>query len=338
LAGADVLHNEAVLYHTPNGQLSPLGEATREFADFALRRHRDVGQTVTPVALMAPYDQGFDPKHGLYNQKDAVWYQDLAYNDGDYMLDNLLRVAYPNHWLHGRTPGAPFNDASGIPDAARFRAYLASGGDPRPFEPMPTTRWGDNLDVITDQATPETLALYKVIVLAGEVRWTPALRDAVLDWVSRGGELVAAAGQLSSADLAPFGVASPPAGVVSMYARGAGRLHFIPQTFAQSADRRELSPLLTGLLDALSAKYMPARVEGPAIEFVVNQGAGRMLVGLVNNSGQLWRGRVIFATPAGSRTVREWVEERALVFETGEAGVAAEVIVPPYDVRVVVLE
>jgi hypothetical protein len=47
---------------------------------------------------------------------------------------------------------------------------------------------------------------------------------------------------------------------------------------------------------------------------------------------------VIFAAAAGSRSVREWVEDRAISFEAGDAGVVAELIVPPYDVRVVVLE
>jgi hypothetical protein len=36
-------------------------------------------------------------------------------------------------------PGAPFSTA------VAYQQFLASGGDPRPYEPMPFTRWGDGV-------------------------------------------------------------------------------------------------------------------------------------------------------------------------------------------------
>ena len=200
MSGAHVIQNEASTYYTRSGQLNPFGQATKEFADFSLRRHTDVGRPSIFCALLVDHYSGFDPKHGPYNQSDAVWYQDIDYSEGDSMIDNFLKVAFPNHWLHGLTPGAPFADSKGRPDTAQFRAYLQRGGDPRPYEPMPFTRWGDNLDVITTKAPLDTLRQYKVIALLGGVTIDSSLRDALRTWVQEGGVLVVNARQMTVAD------------------------------------------------------------------------------------------------------------------------------------------
>jgi hypothetical protein len=158
------------------------------------------------MALMVGYYGGFDPKHWVHCQASAVWYRDIPYSDGDHMLDNFLEVAFPGHRLHGLAPGAPFADAAGAPDPAAFRRWLRAGGDPRPFEPMPSTRWGDNLDVIADNAPAETLRQYRVIALVGDVSLDAPTRDAIRAWVADGGTLVANAEQVTAADEPLLGV------------------------------------------------------------------------------------------------------------------------------------
>ena len=157
MSGAHVINIEPTLYYHSDGRLNPFGQMTKEFGDFALRRHTDVGRPVVPMALMLNFHHGFDAKHNLYNQYDAVWYGDIPYSTGDFMINNFWKEAYPGHWLHGLTPGAPFADGSGNPDATRFQQYLSAGGDPRPYEPMGSTRWGDNIDVILNNASLATL-------------------------------------------------------------------------------------------------------------------------------------------------------------------------------------
>jgi hypothetical protein len=206
LAGANVLQNEAATYTNSKGDLNPFGQATQDFADFALRRHPDVGGATVTTAFLISSDAGFDPKHGAYNQANAVWYQDIAYNNGDFMIDNLLRTAFPNHWQHGLTPGAPFANAAGVPDTAKFQAFLAAGGDPRPYEPMPTTRWGDNIDIVTSAIGAPALAQYKVLVLLGDVSLDDRLRSDLRDWVNNGGTLVMNAEQMTASDVPMFGV------------------------------------------------------------------------------------------------------------------------------------
>lgn len=206
MAGAHMIRNEATGYYKNGSQLDPFGRVTREFADFALTRHPDIGRAAVTTALMIGHTSGFDPKHWLYLQQDAVWYQDLPYSDGDRMINQFFRLAYPNHWLHGLTPGAPFNDAAGRPDARGFQNYLARGGDPRPFEPMGTTRYGHSMDVITDRAAAESLGNYKTIILLGDVVIDSRMREALAAWVEGGGTLVTAAGQNTGFDPALLGL------------------------------------------------------------------------------------------------------------------------------------
>ena len=211
LAGARTIQNEAANYRFANGTLNPFGLVTEEFADFALRRHPDASQPKITVAILISHSAGFDPKHGVYDQRDAVWYQDIPYSDGDYMTNNFFRLAYPNHWLHGLAPAAPFANSSGVPNQAAFRSFLASGGDSRPFEPMPFTRWGDNLDILTDAAQAKALDRYKVIFMLGDVSLDTRLRGDLTAWVDRGGILIVNAAQTTAADQSLLGASVNPA-------------------------------------------------------------------------------------------------------------------------------
>src|SRR5262249_4969068 len=185
MGGAHIIQMEpAVYYYSGTSQVNPFGQMMKDFANFSLTRHSDVGAPVAPMALMLDFYSGFDTKHGPYNQADAVWYQDIPYSSGDHMINNFFKVAYPNHWLHGTTPNAPFSDSVG------YKSFLASGGDPRPYEPMPTTRWGDTMDVTLNTASLSTLNRYKVIVLMGGVVIDDQLRPILQSWVQSGGTLV----------------------------------------------------------------------------------------------------------------------------------------------------
>lgn len=205
-AGARTIQNEAAIYRYSDGRLNPFGDVTQEFAGYALRRHPDVGQPVVSTAILIDHHTGFDPKHGPFNQNEAVWYQDIPYSDGDHMLDNFFRLAFPQHWQHGLAPGAPFADSEGVPNDVKFRAFLRAGGDPRAYEPMPFTRWGDNLDVITNQISAAALSYYKVIVMVGDVTLDTRLRDDLRNWVNRGGILVINSSQAVAADEDLIGV------------------------------------------------------------------------------------------------------------------------------------
>src|SRR5205814_7701032 len=85
LAGADLIQNEAATYETPAG-LNPLGQTVRDFADFALNRHRDRGTPYVPMAIMQSHTSGCEPKFGEYARRAQKWYLQAPYTDADRML------------------------------------------------------------------------------------------------------------------------------------------------------------------------------------------------------------------------------------------------------------
>lgn len=206
MSGAKLILNEASTYRFADGRMNPFGSMVQEFADFALFRHTDLGQPAVSTALLISPDAGYEPKHGIYNQQSAAWYRDLPFTGGDFMADQFFRLAFPNHWLHGLTPGAPFANSSGVPNTNQFRSFLASGQDPRPFEPMPFTRWGDRFDVLTTRTPASALQRYRTIILMGDVTLAPPLRQALMAWVSAGGKLVINSAQATAEDQALTGV------------------------------------------------------------------------------------------------------------------------------------
>ncbi|MBV8135090.1 MAG: hypothetical protein JO121_05515 [Deltaproteobacteria bacterium] len=379
LAGAHAIHIEPTVYYHPSGKLNPFGEAVRDFAEFALIRHPDVGRSVPGLALLLDHFNGFDTKHGYYNQVDSVWYQDIAYSEGDYMINNFFKVAYPNHWLQGQTPGAPFLDASGKPNAATFRAYLAAGGDPRPWEPMARTRWGDNLDVITTRASVDSMRRYRATALLGDVTIDPSLRATLTAWVQAGGTLAVNAKQVSAADEPLLGVrmsattkaasdsrwlptgtvwaekpfnytvvtpttAVPLASTVSgdllitVNTVGRGKVILSTPTYLQSSRRDSFLSIGTALFDYLQNAVIPAHVIGSPVEYIVNQEDGRILVMVVNSSGQGWSGTVVLNPDRSVIHVREYTQDQDVPYTRTRSGASIPANVPAYDLRIYAAE
>ena len=379
-AGARTIQNEAAIYRYPSGQLNPFGEVTKEFAGFALRRHPEVAQPIVSTAILIDHHAGFDPKHGVYNQSNSVWYQDIPYSGGDHMLDNFFRLAFPQHWLHGLAPGAHFADSAGVPNEAKFRAFLLAGGDPRPYEPMPATRWGDNLDVITNHVPAQALSYYKVIVLVGDVTLDTRLRADLRDWVNRGGILVLNAAQIVAADedlagaalqSAPlrtasssrwlpsnnsvnesgydyFAVRATTAEVLAVNEAndplitrrriGAGEVYLTTPDHLQSKVRDQILPIGKQLLDSLFLRVSLARVNGPPIEYVVSEAAGKILVTLINNSAADWVGEVVIRRPNGFSRVMEYLSDQPAAFRSSRREVTVATRLPAFEVRVFALE
>jgi hypothetical protein len=378
MSGAHIINIEPTRYYYSDGRVNPFGQMTKDFGDFALRRHTDVGRPVVPMAVMLNFSHGFDPKHWLYNQYDAVWYGDIPYSTGDFMINNFMNVAYPGHSQHGLTPGAPFLNTSGTPDATKFQQYLSSGGDPRPYEPMGSTRWGDNNDVILSNASLTTLRQYKVIALLGDLVIDTNLASALQTWVQEGGVLVANTKQVTAATEGLFGVTrtqttrtattstwledntnyTEPAfeyqvvtpGSASVLARsgqdavitsnsvGLGRAVLTTPSYLQSTDKSRLLTIGTRLLDSLHSSYLPARVSGPPIEYIVNQAPGKVIVMLVNNTGTTWNGSVVATAQGPVTAVREYLSDTNATYSTSGSAVTVSAQVAPYDVRAYAVE
>jgi hypothetical protein len=199
MSGADMILNEGSVWYNA-GRLNPLGQTLQEVADFCLKRHPDIGKTVVPAALLIEFSHGFEPKFGRFSQSDYVWYWKIPYNNGDRMIHRLLEMFFPGYWKSGTLPpNAPQTPAD-------YRAALRRGADPRPWEPMGESRWGDQLDILLSNASLAALKNYRVIILAGSITVDDALRQKLDAWVEQGGTLVITAGQIRSVDETLAGV------------------------------------------------------------------------------------------------------------------------------------
>jgi hypothetical protein len=375
MAGAHILQIEPTLYYGPGGAaaLNPFGSAVKEFADFALRRHPDVGAPVVPMALMLDAHSGFDPKHGRYNQQNAVWYQDIPYSSGDFMIDNFLKLAYPDHWRHGTAPGPRFSTPMG------YQQFLTSGGDPRPYEPMPFTRWGDTFDVVLNTAPAGALRRYKVIVLLGDVVTDARLRQDLQSWVRAGGTLVVNVTQATTADEALLGVRlggaslggttsrwladntaypEPPfryrpvapvaarvlatagdgAPLITSNAVGAGQVILTTPEHLQATARDRLLDVGVRLLDELSRRQAPAVVSGPGAQYMFSAAPGRLVTTIVNNSGMEWNGAITAGIPGAVTAVREYTADTSADCARTGPTVTVKGSVPAYDLRIFAIE
>jgi hypothetical protein len=377
MAGARLIQTEAATYTFADGRLNPLGVISQDFADFALRRHADIGAPVVTTALLVNPVSGFDTKHGAFNQDNAVWYQDLPYNNGDFMMDNFLRLAYPNHWLQGLAPNAPFANSAGVPNQTQFRAYLAGGGDPRPYEPIPTTRWGDSMNVITTGASLSALDPYKLIIMLGDVKLSARLRADLLSWVRKGGVLLMNSAQIQPEDEVLTGASVQGQNLMASSSKwtgagseseflylyslfqtssaevravnergdplvlrnslGLGEVWLTTPQYAQSTGH-QLLQVSVQLLDQLQARFAPVRVSGAPVQYVVNQSADKLTVTVINNSGTQWSGDIVVPRDSSGVIVREYISDRPVSFSPSGAELTLNARVAPYDVGVFAVE
>jgi hypothetical protein len=379
MSGAQILKTESTVYYYPNNQLNPFGQMAKAFADFALTRHPNVGLPAVVMALLVDHNSGFDPKHWIYDQLNFVWYGDIPYSNGDFMINNFLRLAFPNHWLHGLCPGAPFADASGNPNLAQFQAYLAAGGDPRPYEPMSFTRWGDNIDIITSHASINTLRNYKYIVILGDVTFSSQLQQDLQGWVQEGGTLVINTSQLATADESFLGVgvktttksassskwlldgtqytespfqyttvvpstaqvlatANGSDPLITTNAVGKGHVILTTPSYLQDAAQDQILSIGTRLLDWLQSQYAIAQVNGPPIEFIVNQAPYGIVVALLNHTANTWNGTITTNTFNQVTAVNEYTADVSAPYTVNDATVTVTATVPAWGVQVYGIE
>jgi len=164
--------------------ISPLGLATRRWFEFT-RRHPDRGVPYAPFALM------IDANHGWCPAEDQVW-RAFPKTQGERAMEQITHLFFP--WGFS---------------TANERGYLTHG----PF--------GDTVDVISHEASMETLARYRVIMLLGDVPLSEQLAARLGRYVESGGTLVVDAGH--EVNLLGRGISAAWARKAVTYAAGARR-------------------------------------------------------------------------------------------------------------------
>lgn len=236
---------------------------------------------------------------------------------------------------------------------------------------MGQSRWGDILDVLTAEATPEALERYRVLVLLDQISLEPARLTSFLE---RGGTAICAAGvagpahrELIGAEIVPelrvghawrWGDAPPvreafqhvpvkscTARVLARAANGAPLLLEQPHGAGRfvtclvpwfEGSGSDLCGVAVAAFDHVLAAVQPVHIEGLPIQWISTRRPGAHTVVLSNNDDREWTGRVTARVVEPSlRSCRELLAEREL--ETARTGESSSVAlaVPPFGVAVI---
>lgn len=146
--------------------ISPIGAIWKEFYDNIVLKH-DRGVPYTPIGLL------FDRHHGcvLEYSRDTIYCAGVPYQRGDYMMRGVVNTLFP--WETTR-PGQTFEARTNV-----------------------TGPFGDIFDVLTNDASPEALRSYPVLMLVGRVDIDEQFAGQLKDYIAVGGTLIANVKQLN---------------------------------------------------------------------------------------------------------------------------------------------
>ncbi len=153
---------------------SPWADLALEMIDFGRRHSVDRGVTVTPVGVMVEWAHGWSPS-GCTPHK--IWGY-INFQPCDRMMDEIFNMFFP--W-------SPAHEFNLNPAFSTEKAYLVNND------------FGDVVDVIAENAPPRILNSYPFLVLAGDVRVRGDLEKRLENYLENGGQVLAAATQLTHA-------------------------------------------------------------------------------------------------------------------------------------------
>jgi len=324
---------------------------------------------------MLDFYHGWEPRYGQYQTGsfNSVWYWSVPYQDGDYMLDNLFAMLYPDYWKSGTTPGAPWSNP------AEYNQMVLNGLDTRPYEPMGYSQWGDSFDVILSNASLEALKSYKTIILAGNIKLDAHLRAVFQQWVNDGGTLVLNQQQVEAEDEVFLGVTlsqiqrsstsskqlenhtayteplyrytlvTPTTAsiiavnnegdpLITKHTIGNGSVYLTTPEYLQDVNKTRILNIGQNLVDTLVSQTAIAQVYGSKVEWIVNKDANKTVVTLINNSGSTWNGSIITDRPQGLYATREWTSDVLVSSTNSSEKVIILASVPAYDVKIYAIQ
>lgn len=369
------------------------------------------GTPDVPVAVMLPADHGWiTPPY--WQASRTVWnYARIPYRQGQRALDGLFGLAFPGtvfamqpfpfgSYQVDDPPASPFaltciddyfapspedvyNVAPPLPfglyaDRNAARQTIEKNDNPiAPYRPMGDSRWGDIIDVLTPDASPETLAGYKVLILADQIKLTPEKKKALIAFAADGGQVIIAAGVVGPRDSDLTGVAFRPeyrVGRAWQWGKQAAlheAYHYLPadavggqvlatsdtgdpliirQPHGKGAVYTSLIPWYEGghtdiagaaqaLFDQVLGGVQPVTVEGLPIQYLSTTGPGQRTVAALNHRETPWRGTITLADPDASyKKCTELVTSTSVEFKKTAQGLVCTIEIGAYDVAVLRFE
>jgi hypothetical protein len=282
--------------------LTPHGRVAAEA--FAFMRSHDRGNPHTPLLVVLDHLAGYN---GYIGKTWGIFPRTAADQEVADLLENQLFGGMARLPVPGNLPNPEAN-------------YLQP------------TRHGELCDVVLSTATGAFMGRYPVILLAGEVEFSPGLVRELETAVAAGSRLllqerhVKALGSEAWARL-------QKAGATEVLAEG---VHPTTQRPAAISDER---------LQRIAAETLPVAVAGDPIQYQINRNRRGWVVELIHNDGVIKAGRTparvfpervakVRLTPRyGSAQAREW-----RTGQTWESTQQIEIVVPPGESRYVELD
>ncbi len=362
------------------------------------------GTPDVPVAVMLPADHGWiTPPY--WQASRTVWnYARIPYRQGQRALDGLFGLAFPGTvfamqpFPFGRykiddPPASPFaltciddyfapspedvySVAPPLPfglyaDRNNARADIEKNNRPiSPYRPMGDSRWGDIIDVLTDDAAPEVLAGYKVLILADQMRLTPEMKQKLAAFAVGGGQVILAAGVAGPDDSDLTGVTFRPEYRVGRAWQWGDRsavheaFHYLPadtvngqilattdteqplvvrQSHGKGAVYTCLIPWYEGghtdiagaaqqLFDQVISGVQPVTVEGFPIQYMSTTGDKQRTVVALNHREKPWNGTITLAdAAAGYKKCTDLLTSKPVKFKKSSEGLSCKVDIAAYD-------
>ena len=186
--------------HGSKLELSALGRAHKAFADLSLRDASDRGELIRTGGVVLPFLHGMSPPQRPgrepWPEFKKPWHG-LEPTEGHWDIAHFFDAAFPGH---GTVPPWPYPDSlahrlfteEGLAHYARFMKHEP---DLRALEErsLVSSRWGDGLDVLLDNVSPDVLQKYPCLVVLGDYDALSPLVKKLPDYVESGGRALVTA-------------------------------------------------------------------------------------------------------------------------------------------------
>jgi hypothetical protein len=201
MSGADCVFQEAAaishFIKVGDGplQVTPYGQAAKQFYAFAADRCSDRGQTTVPVALLMDFYHGLDPVDvpiGFepWRRGNTTW-GSIPFNSGDHMANAFFEAAFPGQsaWPKRERPWK---------NEAEYAIFLRAGMDENPYErqTLVAGTWGDIFNVVLNNADPGQVDAYQSVAVLGDVVLDEVWLAKLESYVRAGGRVLVNAAQL----------------------------------------------------------------------------------------------------------------------------------------------
>ncbi|MCJ7823152.1 MAG: hypothetical protein MUQ26_08785, partial [Armatimonadetes bacterium] len=130
------------------------------------------------------------------------------------------------------------------------------------------------------------------------------------------------------------------AALITRHRLGKGEVILSTPEHLYAAEDHRLLSIGERLYDSVMEAQLPAQVQGPTLEWMVNRDARKTVVTLVNNHGTEWNGSVLLDNPRQPYQTTEWLLEadRPVAHQEQGGKVSIPLSIPPYDLRIIALE